>query len=60
VACNVATDCESGSCYQSLCCEPVTCEGIGRQCDAAPDGCGGQVDCGACADSLTCMDGQCQ
>jgi hypothetical protein len=35
-------------------CAPQTCASLGRSCGAAPDGCGGTLDCGGCADGQTC------
>ncbi|RJS21202.1 hypothetical protein DRW03_17475 [Corallococcus sp. H22C18031201] len=32
-------------------CEPATCSSLKLRCGQADDGCGGQVDCGACASS---------
>jgi hypothetical protein len=31
-------------------CEPATCESLGLACGRAPNGCGGQLDCGVCPD----------
>ena len=36
-------------------CVPMSCEGAGKQCGTAPDGCGGTLDCGACGYS-TCAE----
>jgi hypothetical protein len=58
--CNAGTDCTSGSCYQGLCCQPQTCTGLGRQCGTVSNGCGVNLDCGGCSNSLTCQSGQCQ
>ena len=39
-------------------CVPTTCEALGAEC-AAPDGCGGTLDCGECGLEATCCSGQC-
>jgi hypothetical protein len=39
-------------------CVPTTCEALGAFC-AAPDGCGGTLDCGDCGLEATCCSGQC-
>jgi hypothetical protein len=35
-------------------CEPKTCEELDAECDKVSDGCGGLVDCGACAADEAC------
>lgn len=39
-------------------CVPTTCEALGAVC-AAPDGCGGTLDCGTCSGESTCCTGKC-
>ncbi len=41
-------------------CTPATCAELGRECGSWDDGCGGTVDCPACAGEQSCAaDGQC-
>lgn len=41
-------------------CVPTTCEALGFICGAAPDGCGGTLQCGECQNlEATCCTGQC-
>ncbi|MFL5320756.1 MAG: hypothetical protein ACJ790_13930, partial [Myxococcaceae bacterium] len=40
-------------------CTPATCEELGHFCGSTPDGCGGTLNCGVCADGQTCTDGTC-
>lgn len=35
-------------------CVPMTCEGAGKQCGTAPDGCGGTLECGGCPEGQVC------
>jgi hypothetical protein len=49
-ACGVATapsgtPCAGGICHDGACCIPRACTDLGLQCGAAPDGCGGMLDC---------------
>ncbi len=39
------------------CCVPATCAAIGANCGAESDGCGGTLNCGACAAPETCGGG---
>jgi|GEM_PF-7074871 len=41
-------------------CEPASCESLGARCGAADDGCGGSLDCGACADGELCDGNVCR
>lgn len=38
-------------------CTPKTCGQLGAECGSVPDGCGGKVSCGGCADGETCGGG---
>jgi hypothetical protein len=40
-------------------CVPHTCQGLGLQCGASTDGCGGPLSCGMCDAGLTCSGGLC-
>jgi hypothetical protein len=42
-------------------CRPATCESLGLECGAWPDGCGGALECGVCPPGATpaCDDGMC-
>jgi hypothetical protein len=44
-ACAQGEWCHAGSCTS---CVPVTCQAAGAACGVIADGCGGQLDCGAC------------
>jgi len=35
-------------------CQPMTCEDVGYFCGAAPDGCGGMLECRRCPEESTC------
>jgi hypothetical protein len=35
-------------------CVPLTCEGMGKNCNVMSDGCGGTLNCGTCSGSETC------
>ena len=35
-------------------CVPMSCEGAGKQCGTAPDGCGGTLECGGCPEGQVC------
>lgn len=41
-------------------CVPATCATLGAGCGDPPDGCGGTLVCGGCADGETCGDFSCQ
>ncbi|HTV22381.1 MAG TPA: hypothetical protein VMG12_27020, partial [Polyangiaceae bacterium] len=38
----------------TLGCERLTCERLDQPCGVMPDGCGGTIDCGVCADGAAC------
>src|SRR5437763_1586239 len=38
-------------------CTPARCADLGKNCGPVPDGCGGTLDCGACASQMTCGGG---
>lgn len=40
-------------------CVPLTCESAGASCGELDDGCGGTIECGACADGTACVDNAC-
>ena len=40
-------------------CVPTSCSAMGKDCDSAPDGCGGTVQCGQCPPGAVCQDGVC-
>jgi hypothetical protein len=49
----------SGSqvCYNNACCQPQTCQQLGKDCNFPSDGCGGTVDCGPCPGGSGCGSG---
>jgi hypothetical protein len=54
-------DCEGSQvCFGAACCTPATCAGLGRECGAWDDGCGGTLDCPACDGSKLCREGVCR
>jgi hypothetical protein len=57
--CNSGTDCGTGVCYQTLCCAPKDCAGAGAQCGTITNGCGGQLTCPNCSNSLQCQSNHC-
>ncbi|MEE2829130.1 MAG: hypothetical protein VX498_08075 [Myxococcota bacterium] len=52
--------CEDGSTCRAegSCCLPRTCEEIGAECGLLDDGCGGQLECGACSFGMECSPGE--
>ena len=58
-----AGDCDAGVCTSCACatcggdCTPTTCAELGYECGKADDGCGGELDCGACTEPETCGGG---
>ncbi len=48
-ACLVPQGCGQGGTPNVCGCTPKTCAGLGRTCGKVPDDCGGELDCGACA-----------
>lgn len=53
-----AAPCGSGCtpglvCFLSACCQPLTCDDVGRRCGVIDDRCGGSISCG-CPAGLTC------
>lgn len=61
---NAVFACEEGSCPSPLVCsggfcvnptcEPLTCNGLGKNCGTLSDGCGNELDCGRCSEPETC------
>jgi Carboxypeptidase regulatory-like domain/IPT/TIG domain len=49
-ACGANESCTGGACL----CAPTTCAAHSWNCGTAPDGCGGTLSCGTCANGLTC------
>ena len=49
-------NCTSGICQS---CTPATCQSLGKQCGAWPDGCSGTLQCGTCGAQQTCDAGAC-
>ncbi|MBI5529588.1 MAG: right-handed parallel beta-helix repeat-containing protein [Deltaproteobacteria bacterium] len=57
----VKDDCAGSQvCLGAACCTPATCAGLGRECGAWDDGCGGSVNCPACGGSKLCRGGSCR
>jgi hypothetical protein len=52
------TGCGAGTACCPIC-TPATCQSLGKQCGAWPDGCGGTLQCGTCEPGLSCKDGRC-
>jgi len=47
-------DFDTSGCSNADDCQPKTCADLGTQCGAVDDGCGGELDCGACAGNVSC------
>lgn len=59
--CDDGPDCPVGSsCLDDgSCCWPSACGGLGAECGAIDDGCGGTADCGECQFGGSCNEGVC-
>jgi N-acetylmuramoyl-L-alanine amidase-like protein len=52
--------CDEDSCECAGVCTPQTCESLGKECGAWPDGCSGTLDCGGCPGTQICdVNGAC-
>ena len=62
--CPADCGCKAGLvCFESACCTPGTCDGLGFECGEHQDNCGGTLKCGACskyAKSYCDSSGHCQ
>ena len=47
------------SSYGTSKCEPLTCDGAGKNCGTMPDGCGGTLTCGGCGSGAACTQNVC-
>ena len=61
LGCIYQVDCPAGqTCSQGgKCCQLGECGWAGRECGLLSDGCGGEFDCGKCAEGETCVEGVC-
>ena len=57
VTSSASTSASTSDAGSSAGCAPLTCASQGTSCGSIPDGCGGLLDCGACADAGTTSSG---
>ncbi len=57
INCRDGQSCSGGNC--SVSCVPNTCSSLGYDCNVAPDGCGGMLNCGNCVSNYICSANKC-